>query len=187
MAMPAEPAMPTQEYSSAWKTFSMSRWAMTLPIVARRSPAITTPVVWVTATMVVPCGASRVTLARASARLPGKRSGARAPRKSANELLAGAKNAAGSLPPSRRSMRSPCHTLRRSRRAVTGDNLEDHPLEGGELLDRRQDRKPMPPQVVDQSLEHDDVVARVAQCLVAVEAEDAADPAGRVVVIDVLG
>ena len=35
--------MPTQEYSSAGKTFSMSRWAMMLPIVARRSPAITTP------------------------------------------------------------------------------------------------------------------------------------------------
>ena len=35
--------MPTAEYSSAGKTFSMSRWAMMLPIVARRSPAITTP------------------------------------------------------------------------------------------------------------------------------------------------
>ena len=43
MASPAVPAMPTQEYSSAGNTFSMSRWAMTLPIVARRSPAITTP------------------------------------------------------------------------------------------------------------------------------------------------
>ncbi len=37
------PAMPTQEYSSAGNTFSMSRCAMTLPIVARRSPAMTTP------------------------------------------------------------------------------------------------------------------------------------------------
>jgi hypothetical protein len=31
------------EYSSAGKTFSMSRWAMMLPMVARRSPAMTTP------------------------------------------------------------------------------------------------------------------------------------------------
>src|SRR3954447_2103827 len=42
-------------------------------------------------------------------------------------------------------------------------------------------------QVVDQSLKHLDVVARVAESLVAVEAQDAADPAGRVVMIDVLG
>src|SRR3954452_18974826 len=50
--------MPTPENSSAWKTFSMSRWAMTLPMVARRSPAMTTPCVCTTATMVVPWGAS---------------------------------------------------------------------------------------------------------------------------------
>ena len=35
----------------------MSRWAMMLPIVARRSPAITTPPGNVAATIVVPCGA----------------------------------------------------------------------------------------------------------------------------------
>ena len=52
--------MPMQEYSSAGKTFSMSRWAMMLPIVARRSPAIRTPPVKVAATIVVPCGASTV-------------------------------------------------------------------------------------------------------------------------------
>ena len=51
------PAMPTTENSSAGKTFSMSRWAMMLPIVARRSPAITTPPGNVAATIVVPCGA----------------------------------------------------------------------------------------------------------------------------------
>src|SRR3712207_7435688 len=38
------------------KTFSMSRWAMTLPAVARRSPAITTPSANVSATIVGPCG-----------------------------------------------------------------------------------------------------------------------------------
>src|SRR5438309_87907 len=52
MARPAAPAMPTAEYSSAWKTFSMSRCAMRLPIVARRSPAMTTPPGNVTATIV---------------------------------------------------------------------------------------------------------------------------------------
>ena len=51
------PAMPTAENSSAGKTFSMSRWAMMLPIVARRSPAMTTPPGNVAATIVVPCGA----------------------------------------------------------------------------------------------------------------------------------
>ena len=52
--MPAAPAMPMMENSSAGKTFSMSRWAMTLPMVARRSPAITTPPGKVAATIVVP-------------------------------------------------------------------------------------------------------------------------------------
>jgi hypothetical protein len=42
-------------------------------------------------------------------------------------------------------------------------------------------------QVVDQPRKHGDVVADVAQGLVAVEAEDAADLACRVVVVDVLG
>ena len=45
------------ENSSAGNTFSMSRWAIMLPIVARRSPAITTPPGNVAATIVVPCGA----------------------------------------------------------------------------------------------------------------------------------
>ena len=58
MAMPAVPAMPTTLYSSAAKTFSMSRLAMTLPMVARRSPAMTTPPSKSRDTIVVPCGAS---------------------------------------------------------------------------------------------------------------------------------
>ena len=36
-------AMATPEWRSAGKTFSMARWAIRLPAVARRSPAITTP------------------------------------------------------------------------------------------------------------------------------------------------
>ena len=85
MASPAVPAMPTTEKSSAWKTFSMSRWAMMLPIVARRSPAMTTPEACVTATIVVPCGAS--TEPAGKVRLAGSRSGAATPRNSAKELL----------------------------------------------------------------------------------------------------
>src|SRR3954452_4152223 len=110
--MPAVPAMPTPENSSAWKTFSMSRWAMTLPMVARRSPAMTTPFVCTTATMVVPWGASMwlVMPAGRSRRRPGRRAGWCEARKSAEELLPGAENARGSDPPSEgASMRSPCH------------------------------------------------------------------------------
>ena len=70
-------------------TFSMSRWAMMLPIVARRSPAITTPPVNVAATIVVPCGTSSVAatgggyaagqqLGRVRAEEVGERGGARA-------------------------------------------------------------------------------------------------------------
>ena len=43
MARPAAPAMPTTENLSVSKTFSMWRLAITLPMVARRSPAITMP------------------------------------------------------------------------------------------------------------------------------------------------
>ena len=42
-AGPAAPAMATPLCSSACTTFSMPRWLMRLPLVARRSPAITTP------------------------------------------------------------------------------------------------------------------------------------------------
>ena len=68
--------MPTTENSSAGKTFSMSRWAMMLPIVARRSPAITTPPGKVAATIVVPCGARSAALPAGSERRAGSRSGA---------------------------------------------------------------------------------------------------------------
>ena len=53
--------MATAEYRSAGKTFSMARWAMAWPSVARRSPAITMPSAKRRATTVVPwrnsCGA----------------------------------------------------------------------------------------------------------------------------------
>jgi hypothetical protein len=45
--------MPTQEKSSLWNTFSISRWAIMLPAVERRSPAITTPSANRAATMVL--------------------------------------------------------------------------------------------------------------------------------------
>src|ERR1700709_2623950 len=83
--MPAVPAMPTHENSSAGKTFSMSRWAMMLPIVARRSPAITTPSGNVAATIVVPCGASSAALPSGSERRLGSSSGACSVRNSAKE------------------------------------------------------------------------------------------------------
>ena len=67
--------MPTQEYSSVGKTFSMSRCAMTLPIVARRSPAITTPSWKVAATMVVACGDSSAALPAGRVMREGSRSG----------------------------------------------------------------------------------------------------------------
>ncbi|MFD0568945.1 hypothetical protein ACFQ0T_06240 [Kitasatospora gansuensis] len=73
--------MPTALYSSAGNTFSMSRWAITFPIVARRSPAITTPPPKTAATMVVPCGAS-IVRPSGSLRPPGSSSGECWPRKS---------------------------------------------------------------------------------------------------------
>jgi hypothetical protein len=56
---------------------------MMLPIVARRSPAITTPPSKVAATIVVPCGAS--TPAGGGVRRAGSRSGACSATKSAND------------------------------------------------------------------------------------------------------
>src|SRR3954454_1178509 len=90
--------MPMHDSSSAGNTFSMSRCAMTLPIVARRSPAIRTPPLNVAATIVVPCGASTTPCA-GSGRRPGSRPGAYAPRKSVNDELVTSVNAAGSRPP----------------------------------------------------------------------------------------
>jgi len=42
-AGPAAPAMATPLWRSAAKTFSIVRWLIRLPEVARRSPAMTTP------------------------------------------------------------------------------------------------------------------------------------------------
>src|SRR3954466_14395625 len=88
--------MPTQEYSSAGKTFSMSLWAMMLPIVARRSPAMTTPPGKVAATIVVPCGARSPACPWGTARRDGSRSGDCTARKSAKLEVPGAMNDAGS-------------------------------------------------------------------------------------------
>src|SRR4051794_22859447 len=182
--------MPTTESSSAWNTFSMSRWAMTLPIVARRSPAMTTPEPCATATIVVPCGASTVMPCVAWARLPGSRSGAKAARKSENELLAGEKKALGSLPPSaRRSMPSPCHdsaghgctgwTVNSTRLRQGKDASE--PL-GGAVVARR------PELDVDrrggQTLR---VVAELPEPHVAGTAQHAAHMTLLMIVVDVLG
>lgn len=97
-ASPAVPAMPTAEYSSAGKTFSMSRWAITLPMVARRSPASTTPPMNVTATIVVPCGASMAPCRGGRFRLPGSIPGDWSDRKSMNEEDPGVRKAAGRRP-----------------------------------------------------------------------------------------
>src|SRR3954471_19085724 len=127
----------------------MSRWAMTLPIVARRSPAITTPSVWVTATIVVPCGASRVMFCVACSRLPGSRSGAWAARKSVKELLAGAKNALGSLPPSRRSM--PLTLSHGSDGSVAVDHLEHCVLQRRSLGGHAEKRQVVTVHVADET------------------------------------
>src|SRR3954452_5314128 len=85
--------MPTAEYSSAGNTFSMSRWAMMLPMVARRSPAMITPPGKVAATIVVPCGARSAALPSGRGRRLGSSSGACAARKSAKEDEPDAMNA----------------------------------------------------------------------------------------------
>ena len=88
--------MPTAEWVSVTKTFSMSRWAMILPIVARRSPAITTPFWQVTATIVVPCGTVMGAAGdNAAAPCPGSRWGSAAVRNSVNDPLPGRMYAAG--------------------------------------------------------------------------------------------
>ena len=96
--MPAAPAMPTAEYESVMNTFSMSRWAITLPAVARRSPAMTTPSRNTSATIVVACGTSSPagTAAaprplRSSGTRPGSRCGALAVTKSVNDDGPGAR------------------------------------------------------------------------------------------------
>src|SRR5437763_4059523 len=197
MAMPAEPAMPTQEYSSAWKTFSMSRCAMTLPIVARRAPAMTTPVVCTTATIVVPCGASIVGFmpGGVSRRRPGSRSGRWEARKSAKELLPGAKKAPGREPPSRdESMRSPCHELTArgwsgSLSALRGVQARRVELDDAapvlDLVHRRAERREAAPvKVGDEAVQPCHIVAHVSEGLVAQRAEHAADQTRDVVMVD---
>src|SRR5580765_8269265 len=87
--------MPTTENSSAGKTFWMSRWAMMLPIVARRSPAITTPPGKVAATIVVPWGARSPACPWGTARRDGSRSGDSTDRKSAKLEVPGVMKDAG--------------------------------------------------------------------------------------------
>jgi hypothetical protein len=76
------------------KTFSMSRWAITLPEVARRSPAITTPPAKTSATMVVPWVNSwppSTGVGTSPDRRPGSRCGTWAVTKSVNEDGPGAR------------------------------------------------------------------------------------------------
>jgi len=80
MPTPAVPAMPMHEYASAECTFSMSRLAIRLPIVARRSPAMTIPSTQPIAMIVVACGGESGTLPTTppggSGRPPGSMCGA---------------------------------------------------------------------------------------------------------------
>ena len=116
--------MPTAEYSSAGKTFSMSRWAMMLPIVARRSPAITTPPGKVAATIVVPCGARSPAWPCGTARRAGSRSGACSARKSANDDVPG-RQERRRQPPGRRTSSSSLPALLDERlHEVLGVGLE---------------------------------------------------------------
>src|SRR3569833_2470374 len=107
--MPAVPAIALAEYSSARKTFSMSRWAMTLPAVARRSPPITTPPGNVTATIVEPRGKCSLagTAHVGSTRLPGSMFGECTDRNSVNDEGLWLANA-----PGRRPGAEPCDVTR---------------------------------------------------------------------------
>src|SRR3954447_18315373 len=90
--------MPTTEYSSAGKTFSMSRWAIMFDIVARRSPAITTPPGNVAATMVVACGVRSPRLPETAEREVGRTAGATAAASSTNDEVPARRNAVGRPP-----------------------------------------------------------------------------------------
>ena len=82
--------MPMSELSSAAWILRMPRLAMRLPMVARRSPAMTRPPLQVSATIVVPCGAS-TTPAAPVARPPGSRPGSTAATKPVKEELPAAR------------------------------------------------------------------------------------------------
>src|SRR3954454_17635035 len=90
--------MPTSEYGSAACTFSMSRLAIRLPMVARRSPAITTPSAQEMATMVVPCGAMSALIPGGRGRRPGSSSGAATERNSVNDDMPAVVYTAGRRP-----------------------------------------------------------------------------------------
>src|SRR5690606_27187847 len=116
--MPAVPAIPTAEYSSAGKTFSISRFAIIEPIVARRSPAITTPPPTpsapnVSATIVVACGASGAVPPTpcAATRCHGRRSRACPARTSRNCDDPGVVTASGRRPGWRVLIESPAPSL----------------------------------------------------------------------------
>src|SRR5262245_46601449 len=96
MPTPAVPAMPTREYGSAAWTFSMSRLAIMFPMVARRSPAMTTPPSQAIATIVVAWGAMSADSPGGSGRRPGSSSGAAALRNSVKDDVPTAVKAADS-------------------------------------------------------------------------------------------
>src|SRR5207302_543494 len=75
IAGPAAPAMATAEESSVGNTFSMERWAIEYPSVARRSPAMTTPPWKRMARMVVPWGTSSMAARGALGALAGRPDG----------------------------------------------------------------------------------------------------------------
>ena len=85
-------------YASAGCTFSMSRLAMRLPIVARRSPAMRMPSAVAIATIVVPCRVVSAATGCATLRRPGNSSGAATPRKSVKEEVPALVNTAGIRP-----------------------------------------------------------------------------------------
>ena len=79
----------------------MSRWAIMLPAVDLRSPAIITPSSKASATIVVACGRSRGAAepAAACAPAPGRSSGATEDRKSAKDEVPALMHAAENCPP----------------------------------------------------------------------------------------
>src|ERR1700712_784259 len=65
--------MATPLNGAAWTTFSMPRWLIRLPLVARRSPAMTTPSAKRRAMQVVACGCTRAMAPGVTAGSPPRR------------------------------------------------------------------------------------------------------------------
>src|SRR3954447_4988910 len=139
--------------------------------------------------LVMPAGRSR--------RRPGRRAGWCEARKSAKELLPGAKNARGRDPPSEgSSMRSPCHepgliggrgSLPASRGVEAPEVDFDDAVGVLDLGDRQAEgRDAVAMEVVDESAESWNLVADVAECLVAEEAQDASHAPRSVVMVNML-